>query len=64
MAEPDGDGELPALEMLDDRALEPGFGHVAQHRIVGEAEPRMGVAGPELLALGVVAFGSVPATSR
>ena len=51
LAEPDGDGELAAFEMLDDAALEARFLEISEHRLVGEAEPDMGVAAAQFLAL-------------
>ncbi len=37
--------------MLDLVELKPRSGEPAAHRIVGETEPKMGVAGPQFLAL-------------
>ena len=52
VAQPEGDGQLAALEMLDDAAVEARPpSRPVEHRLVGEAEPDMGVAAAQLLAL-------------
>ena len=43
--EPDRHGQLAALEMLDNSAGESGIFEKAKHRLVGEAQADMGVAG-------------------
>src|SRR3954447_26892108 len=43
LSEPDGDGQLAPLEMLDDPALEARFLEMPEYRLVGEAQADMGV---------------------